>query len=106
LSRAYRASNGRVIQRGSGGRFRRTTPADLGIGGVCPTCGHLLLQYYAGDSRERPLDPQKWGYRCFTCQPLTEAEQRLQEDIATAGKPTGGFTAMLEAAAAKLSQEQ
>ena len=31
---------------------------------------------------------------------------KLQEDIASAGKPTGGFIAMLEAAAAKLSQEQ
>jgi len=106
LSRAHKAPNGRVIQRGSGGRFRRTTPADLGIGGVCSTCGQLLLRYYAGDSRERPLNPQKWGYRCFTCNPLTEAEQRLQEDIAAAGKPTGGFTAMLEAAVAKPSQEQ
>jgi hypothetical protein len=63
------------------------------------------LRHYAGDSRERPLDPFLWQYRCFTCNPLTEAEQRLQDEIAAA-QPTGGFVAMIEAAVEKLNLDE
>lgn len=42
---------------------------DIGVGGVCPTCQHLLLRHYDGDETQRPLDPAKWRYRCFTCEP-------------------------------------
>ena len=66
---AYKAANGRLIPRAGNGRFRRATGQDLGIGGVCPTCQHLLLRHYDGDETERPLDPAKWRYRCFTCEP-------------------------------------
>lgn len=65
----YKAPNGRLIPRAGNGRFRRATGQDVGIGGVCPTCQHLLLRHYDGDETERPLDPAKWRYRCFTCEP-------------------------------------
>ncbi len=65
--------------RTAGGQFRKMVGADIGVGGVCPACNHLLLRHYNGDSHIRPLDPMKWRYRCFTCEPLTEAEQAQQE---------------------------
>ena len=64
-----KAPNGRLIPRSGDGRFRRVTGADAGIGGVCPECDHLLLRHYDGDESQRPLDPAKWRYRCFTCEP-------------------------------------
>jgi hypothetical protein len=41
----------------------------MGIGGVCKVCGHLLLEVYEGDKNERFVDPMKFRYRCFTCEP-------------------------------------
>lgn len=63
-----RYANKRMLFR-SGGRFRKAQAADLGIGGVCPNCNHLLLRHYDGDETKYPLDPAKWRYRCFTCEP-------------------------------------
>ena len=66
--------NGRMILRGAGGRFRRERMQDLGIGGVCKKCLHFLMQHYDGDPCP---DPRKFRLRCFTCEPMTEAEQAL-----------------------------
>jgi ssDNA-binding Zn-finger/Zn-ribbon topoisomerase 1 len=39
MSRPYRAPNKRIIMRGRGGRFRRTTMADFGLAtDPCPHC--------------------------------------------------------------------
>ena len=39
--KTYRAPNKRIIQRGGGGRFRRTTLADIGLA-CCETCGAMF----------------------------------------------------------------
>lgn len=69
-----------------GGRFYKPTSKDFGIGGVCPKCNHLLLQHYDGDPRDGSPDPRKFRYRCFTCEPLTDDEKKLQAEI-EASKP-------------------
>jgi len=69
MPRPYKARNKRIIQRDAGGRFRKTTAKEFGIGGVCPTCNHLLLEHYDGDPNDPFPDPQKFRYRCFTCEP-------------------------------------
>ena len=79
-------ANGRLHMRGDGGRFRKTTMADMGLGGVCQTCHHLLIQHFDGDPRDQNPDPRRFRYRCFTCEPLTEAELQLQADV-EASKP-------------------
>lgn len=86
----YRYPNKRIGKRGAGGRFAKVNAADFGIGGTCPNCNHFLIQHYDGDERERPCDPRKFRYRCFTCEPLTEAEQALKAEIeASKPKSTG-----------------
>lgn len=82
-----RYANKRIHMRTSGGQFRKATMQDFGIGGVCPApgCRHFLLRHYDGDPREL-IDPRKFEYRCFTCKPLTQAEQDLQAEI-EASKP-------------------
>lgn len=67
--------NGRMHIRAPGGQFRKLTGVDVGIGGVCPKCNHLLLRHYDGNENERPLDPMKLRYRCFTCEPLKASDQ-------------------------------
>lgn len=94
-----RYANKRLHMRTPSGRFRRAVPADFGIGGVCPNCQHLLLRHYDGDERERPMDPRRFRYRCFTCEPLTEAELTLAAEIAASKPPKKGFVAQLEEAA-------
>ncbi len=81
-----RYANGRLHMRGPGGRFRQARAEDIGIGGVCPTCHHFLLRHYDGDPRDQHPDPRRFVYRCFTCSPLTQAEQELQAEI-EASKP-------------------
>ena len=73
-----RYKNKRVMLR-SGGKFRKAVPADMGIGGVCPVCRHLLLQHYDGEDTQHP-DPRLFRYRCFTCEPLTEAEKKASDE--------------------------
>lgn len=72
MPRPYKAPNKRIIQRDAGGRFRKTTAAEFGIGGVCPVCRHLLLEHYDGDPNDSMPDPRKFRYRCFTCEPRKE----------------------------------
>lgn len=92
-------ANKRLHLRTHGGRFRRAVPADLGIGGVCPNCNHLLLRHYDGDERQRPVDPRRIRYRCFTCEPLTDAELALAAEIAAEQTPRRSFAEWLDAAA-------
>jgi hypothetical protein len=68
--------------RRSNGQWRKATGADFGIGGICPTpdCRHFLLRHYDGDPRQG-IDPRKFVYRCFTCNPLTEDELNLKAEI-------------------------
>lgn len=77
-----RYANKRMMMRTAGGQFRAATGKDFGIGGVCPTpgCNHLLLHHYDGDTRQM-IDPRKFVYRCFTCNPLTKAEKQLAAEI-------------------------
>jgi hypothetical protein len=57
MSRAYKASGGRIIERGSGGRFRRSTLADVGLKAtVCLKCGRINFWH-------RPIDDKPPGYR-------------------------------------------
>lgn len=81
-----RYANKRILARGHGGKFRKVTMQDIGIGGVCAVCNHFLLHHFDGDTRAAFLDPRKFVYRCFTCQPLTEAETALAAEI-EASKP-------------------
>jgi hypothetical protein len=85
MPKHYKAPNKRIIMRSSNGRFRKTRQQDFGVGGVCH-CGHLLQRHYEGDERDEFLDPSKLIYRCFTCEPLTEAEENLEAEI-EASKP-------------------
>lgn len=78
-------ANKRLHIRSGNGRFRRPQPADVGIGGVCEKCRHLLLRHYDGDPRQT-IDPRRFRYRCFTCEPLTDAEKQLAAEI-EAAKP-------------------
>jgi hypothetical protein len=66
---AWKYPNKRLAFRTGGGQFRRATGEDFGIGGVCKTCGHLLLRHYDGDPNESFPDPRRFRYRCFTCEP-------------------------------------
>jgi len=99
---SYKARNKRIIPRTGGGKFRKTTPTDFGIGGTCPKCRHFLLRHYDGDERDRPLDPRRFVYRCFTCNPLTEAEQALKAEIEASKPKPRGLAAMLEEAGASI----
>lgn len=51
------------------GRFSKSVASDFGIGGVCPSCSSILIRSYDGDENQRPLNPAKFRYRCFTCEP-------------------------------------
>jgi len=63
---AYKAPNKRIIQRAGNGKFRKTTMEDMGIGGTCPDCQHLLLWKYFGNNPQMP-DPRETGYECPHC---------------------------------------
>lgn len=69
----YRYQNKRIVKR-VGGRFARVTAADMGIGGACPKCRHLMVRHYDGDPNAQFPDPRAFRYRCFTCEPLTDEE--------------------------------
>lgn len=95
-----RYKNKRRMFRGRGGRFRKATAADFGIGGVCD-CGHFLLMWYDGDPRDGMPDPRKIRHRCFTCEPKTESELALEAEIKAEkeASASGGLVGMLEQAA-------
>ena len=77
----FKYKNKRIGKRAGNGRFAQVTAKDFGIGGVCETCNHLLIHHYDGDTRQRPLDPFKFRYRCFTCEPRTAQELALEAEI-------------------------
>lgn len=56
--RPYRAANKRIIHRGGGGRFRRSTLADIGLA-CCETCGALFTPAEA--SRSPFIDPREYN---------------------------------------------
>ena len=74
MTQLVKHSNGRVVKRTSNGRFARITGKDMGIGGACPECRSFLLEHYDGSPDDRPRDPAKLRYRCFTCEPLQETQ--------------------------------
>lgn len=99
---SFRYRNKRIGKRGPGGRFAKFTASDFGIGGTCPECNHFLINHYDGDERERPCDPRKFRYRCFTCEPLTNEEQALKAEIEASKTTPRGIVGMLaELAAAR-----
>ena len=65
-----RYPNKRLMFRTAHGRFRPAKMEDVGISGICPACGHLMLRYYDGDEHDPNPDPRKFRSRCFTCEPL------------------------------------
>jgi hypothetical protein len=75
-----RYSNKRLVNR-KGGRYSKTTLEDVGIGGVCE-CGHLKIHTFDGDPRDPFPSPRMFRYRCFTCEPKTEAETARDAEIA------------------------
>lgn len=72
-------ANRRTSFRAAGGQFRKAQAADVGIGGVCPTCGHLLIRVYDGDLVGAFVDPSKFRNRCFTCEPQAETSEPVQQ---------------------------
>jgi hypothetical protein len=100
MAKSYKARNKRIIPRGRGGRFRRTTAADFGIG-ECEKCGGFTVQRYNGDPRDEFPDPRLFRPRCFSCNPKTEEELALEAEIKEEQKAAsgGGFVGMLEEAA-------
>ena len=53
----YKAGNGRIIHRGGGGRFRRTTLDNIGMA-RCEKCGGFFIPDYS-NLGERPIDPRR-----------------------------------------------
>ncbi len=91
-----RYPNKRSRFRTAGGQFRKATGEDFGIGGVCQ-CGHFLLRHYNGDPRNPHPDPRAFRYRCFTCEPETQAELALKAEIAASKPKPVGILDMLRA---------
>ncbi len=73
-------NNKRLAFRGNGGKFRKATLADVGAG-VCPTCNHITVRHYNGDPRTEFPFPNLWVYRCFNCNPRTDAEKAMQAEV-------------------------
>lgn len=91
--------NKRVMLRGTDGKFRQANMRDFGIGGVCKKCNYFLLRHYDGDPRDQNPNPKNFRYRCFNCEPETDAEKKLAAEI-SANKPrTRGIISFLEEAA-------
>lgn len=86
-----RYQNKRIINRNADGTFRKAQLADVGIGGVCPVCHHFLFNHYYGDPRDANPDPRKFRPRCFTCEPLTEAEESLKAEVESTRNRVGIF---------------
>jgi len=73
-----RYSNKRALHR-QGGRFYKPTAADFGIGGFCKIHHRMLLRVYDGDPTIGTPDPRLFRYRCFACEPETDAEKQERE---------------------------
>ena len=93
-----RYANKRLRFRTSGGRFRKAQMADVGFGGVCPTCSHLLIRHFDGDPRDANPNPRRFRFRCFTCEPETAEEQALSAEVEKSRpKPPGILDILREA---------
>jgi hypothetical protein len=67
MSRPYRASNKRIVHRGGGGKFRRSTLGDIGFG-ECDKCGAIFVPDFSG--LDGPfIDPRDFNQRRRTCGP-------------------------------------
>ena len=86
-----------------GGRYAKLTAEDLGIGGTCPVCRHFLLRFYDGNPKDPYPDPRNFRYRCYTCEPMTEAEQA--EAKAKEEEKQVSFTKIFTDLAEKYNQE-
>jgi hypothetical protein len=70
--RSYRAPNKRIIMRGGNGRFRSTSPADVGMG-VCGICGNPFIPDLS-DLKDQPcVDPREIRDRMATCDKCRKA---------------------------------
>lgn len=92
--------NKRMVIR-KNGRYAKLTAADVGIGGSCQTCRHFLIQHYDGDPTQS-IDPRLFRYRCFHCEPETEAEK--QANAAKLEQQQVRFTRMFTELAERKSQ--
>jgi hypothetical protein len=79
-------ANKRMHVRGRGGQFKKATPKDFGFGDACPNCHSFMIRHYDGDPRDAFPHPNNFRFRCFTCEPKTEAELAVEAEI-EASKP-------------------
>jgi hypothetical protein len=79
-------ANKRMHVRGRGGQFKKAMASDFGLGGACPNCQSLMIRHYDGDPRDAFPHPAKFRFRCFTCEPKTDAELAVGAEI-EASKP-------------------
>ena len=82
-----RYANKRMMFRSGGGKFRKVTAAEFGIGGICPKCNLFLLHHYDGAPDDPNPDPRMFRYRCFTCEPLTPTPPNGEP--VSVGQPSG-----------------
>lgn len=64
MTRPYRHGNGRLQARGAGGRFRRWTGQDVGIG-VCPKCNGITQRPKLPETGF--IDPRDFNARVCPC---------------------------------------
>lgn len=67
MPRPYRASNKRIQFRSGGGRFRKTTLGDVGLG-ACDKCGAIFVPNFTGMDVAF-VDPREFNARRRTCGP-------------------------------------
>lgn len=75
-----RYTNKRMMFR-SGGRFRKATMADVGLGS-CSVCGGITQRVYDGDPNDPFPDPRNFRFRCFSCEPEVEARNPITAETA------------------------
>ena len=51
------------------GKPLRVEMSDIGLGGACPVCRHLLIRIYEGKPDDPFPNPRLFRDRCFTCEP-------------------------------------
>ncbi len=74
----YKAANKRLITRGTGGRFRRTTAADTGIS-TCGTCEAVFVPDYSSLGGGT-IDPRAMRDLQSTC-PKCRAENTQGKEV-------------------------
>lgn len=77
--KAYKRPCGQVTARTPDGRFREWGLADFNSS-VCPNCGGICRGHYYGNSNDEFPAPRDYKQRCFSCEPLTDGEEKQIEE--------------------------